>query len=142
MAILRTGFFWTRMIVVSVMTLTGFWACVGTFETKLALTAVCDNDWQRQVETKAALPVTRANNGFQVLVFNIHDRLLPYSLFSSEAHSEEEVVCIGDLASRYDLVLLQEAFVRPAQVAQYTGHAWADYPLFTEGGGGIGGPFG
>jgi len=112
-------------------------ACVGRMETKPSLSAVCGIDWQRQAGIpKAALPESQSGQGLQVLVFNIHDRLLPGSLFASEAHTEEEVACIGDLASRYDLVLFQEAFVRPSQLARYTGHAWADHPMFTEGGGG------
>ena len=112
-------------------------ACVGKFETKPALTTTCQTDWQPQVglyERDISHPTE--NKGLQVLVFNIHDRLLRNSLFSSEAHTEEEVVCIGDLASRYDLVLLQEAFVRPSQLARYAGHAWADHPVFSQGGGG------
>jgi hypothetical protein len=68
-------------------------------------------------------------------VWNIHDRLLPGSLFSSGGHSEEEVACIGDLAKQFDLVLFQEAFVRPAQLARYTEHTWSDHPMFTQGGG-------
>ena len=82
------------------------------------------------------LPDSVAHDGLHVLVWNIHDRLLPGTLFSSGGHSEEEVACIGDLAAQFDLVLFQEAFVRPAQLARYTGHAWADHPLFSEGGGG------
>jgi hypothetical protein len=112
-------------------------ACVGTMETKPALTAACGIDWQGKAGiTKAELPESHPSQGLQVLVFNIHDRLLPGSFFSSDAHTDEEVACIGDLASRFDLVLFQEAFVRPAQLARYTGHAWADYPHFTDGGGG------
>lgn len=112
-------------------------ACVGTMETKPALTAVCGIDWQGKAGiTKADLPESSATQELHVLVFNIHDRLLPGSLFSSDAHTEEEVACIGDLASRFDLVFFQEAFVRPAQIARYTGHTWADHPRFTEGGGG------
>ncbi len=45
-------------------------------------------------------------------------------------------MCVGDLAKKFDLVLAQEAFVRPAQLAHYTGHAWAHHPLFKKGGGG------
>ena len=112
-------------------------ACVGTRETKSALTAVCGMNWQGKAGiTKHDLPESSASHELHVLVFNIHDRLLPGSLFSSDAHTEEEVACIGDLASRFDLVFFQEAFVRPAQLARYTGHAWADYPHFTGGGGG------
>lgn len=112
-------------------------ACVGTMETKPALTALCGIDWQEKAGImKTDLPELSINRKLHVLVFNIHDRLLPGSLFSSDAHTEEEVACIGDLASRFDLVFFQEAFVRPAQLARYTGHVWADYPHFTEGGGG------
>ena len=75
-------------------------------------------------------------NGLHVLVFNIHDRLLRRSVFSNNGHTEEEVTCIGDLAAQFDLVLFQEAFVRPAQIARYTGHVWAHHPLFSKGGGG------
>lgn len=124
-------------VMVFAIALTIFNACVGKFETKPELTTACQTDWQRQVKLHEP-EVSNAieNKGLQVLVFNIHDRLLPGSLFSSEAHTEDEVVCIGDLASKYDLVLFQEAFVRPSQLARYAGHAWADHPIFSEGGGG------
>ncbi|MDR4495546.1 MAG: hypothetical protein R3B74_14260 [Nitrospirales bacterium] len=106
-------------------------------ETKPDLTIACGMDWQGKAGiTRDDLPESSANHAFHMLVFNIHDRLLPGSFFSSDAHTEEEVACIGDLASRYDLALLQEAFVRPAQLARSTGHAWADHPHFNEGGGG------
>ena len=112
-------------------------ACVGSFETKPALTSTCQTDWQQQAGLSASeLPDAESRTGLHVLVWNIHDRLLPGSIFSSKGHSEEEIVCIGDLASKYDLVLLQEAFVRPAQIARYTKHLWADHPSFSEGGGG------
>ncbi|HNP60390.1 MAG TPA: hypothetical protein PKM72_06090 [Nitrospirales bacterium] len=112
-------------------------ACLGKFETKPTLTDPCRLDWQKQAGiAKADLPDSTVNRGLPVLVFNIHDRLLSDSFFSSEAHTEGEVACIGDLASMFDLVLFQEAFVRPAQLAHYTKHAWANHPLFTEGGGG------
>ncbi|MDH5562834.1 MAG: hypothetical protein OEY91_04325 [Nitrospirota bacterium] len=125
------------MIVAALMVLTLLMACVGKFETKPALTATCGTDWQRQAGIQERdIPDATENKGLHVLVWNIHDRLLPGSLFSSDAHTEGEVACIGDLASRYDLVLFQEAFVRPAQLARYTGHTWADHPLFSEGGGG------
>ncbi len=111
--------------------------CVGSFEAKPALTSNCHIDWQQQAGiTSSALPDTQDRNGLHVLVWNIHDRLLPGSIFSSSGHTEEEIACIGDLAAQFDLVLFQEAFVRPAQIARYTKHAWAEYPLFTEGGGG------
>ncbi|MEO8325066.1 MAG: hypothetical protein ABI618_04400 [Nitrospirota bacterium] len=119
------------------MALTILTACLGKFETKPTLTEPCRLDWQQQAGLEpAALPDSPPSHGLQVLVFNIHDRLLSDSFFSSEAHTEEEVACIGDLASRFDLVLFQEAFVRPAQLAHYTKHAWANHPLFSEGGGG------
>ncbi len=84
----------------------------------------------------ADLPNSPIQDGLHVLVWNIHDRLLPGSLFSGKGHSEEDVVCIGDLASKFDLVLFQEAFVRPAQLARYTNHRWANHPAFEKGGGG------
>jgi len=124
-------------VMVFAIALTILNACVGKFETKPALTSTCHIDWQRQIGLhEREVSHSIENKGLQVLVFNIHDRLLRNSLFSSEAHTEEEVVCIGDLASRYDLVLLQEAFVRPSQLARYAGHVWADHPVFSEGGGG------
>lgn len=125
------------MILVPLFVLTLLSACVGQFDTKSALTATCGTDWQGQAGIhEGEIPDAIERKGLRVLVWNIHDRLLPDSLFSSDAHTEDEVVCIGDLATRYDLVLFQEAFVRPAQLAQYTDHAWADYPVFSEGGGG------
>ncbi len=84
----------------------------------------------------ADLPNSPIPDGLHVLVWNIHDRLLPGSLFSEKGHSEEDLACIGEVAKLFDLVLLQEAFVRPAQIARYTEHAWADHPVFDEGGGG------
>jgi hypothetical protein len=112
-------------------------ACIGKFESKPDLTGVCRTDWQRRAGIDASsLPASTPEPGLHVLVFNIHDRLLPGSIFSNDAHTEDELACIGDLASQFDLVLFQEAFVRPSQIARYTGHAWADHPLFTEGGGG------
>ncbi len=124
------------MIVAALMVLTQLSACVGKFETKPALTATCGTDWQRQAGIHARdLPDARENKGLRVLVWNIHDRLLPGAMFSTSGHTEEEVTCIGDLASQFNLVLFQEAFVRPAQIARYTKHAWADHPLFPDGGG-------
>ena len=111
--------------------------CVGQFETKPALTATCNIPWHLAAGLpEHNVPPPTQNQGLHVLIWNIHDRVLPGSLFASDAHTEEEVVCIGDLASRYDLVLFQEAFVRPAPLARYTGHMWANHPVFTEGGGG------
>jgi hypothetical protein len=111
-------------------------ACVGKFETKATLTSACHQEWQQQARIPASvLPDSVAHDGLHVLVWNIHDRLLPGSLFSSGGHSEEEVACIGDLAKQFDLVLFQEAFVRPAQLARYTEHTWSDHPIFTQGGG-------
>lgn len=125
------------LVVLPMMALTMVSACLGKFETKPTLTEPCRLDWQQQAGlSEADLPDTTVSHEFSVLVFNIHDRLLSDSFFSSEAHTEEEVACIGDLASQFDLVLFKEAFVRPAQLAQYTTHAWANHPLFTEGGGG------
>ena len=127
----------TVCIIFSVIALAGLCACVGQFETKPTLTSVCHIDWQGQAGIAAAgLPPSTPSKGLHVLVFNIHDRLLPGSVFSKSGHTEEEVACIGDLASKFDLVLVQEAFVRPAQLARYTGHAWTNHPLFSEGGGG------
>ncbi|TFG63117.1 MAG: hypothetical protein E4H32_04850 [Nitrospirales bacterium] len=120
------------MILAALMGLTLLSACVGKFETKNVLTATCGTDWQRQAGIhERDIPDGTEKKGLRVLVWNIHDRLLPDSIFSSDAHTEEEVACIGDLASRYDLVLFQEAFVRPEQLVRYTGHAWANHPLFT-----------
>lgn len=128
---------WNRQIVLPVIALSALGACAGKFETKPTLTATCRTDWQQQagIET-SALPASTATNGLHVLVLNIHDRLLGESNVSRGGHTEEGVACIGNLASQFDLVLFQEAFVRPAQIARYTGHAWAHHPLFTEGGGG------
>lgn len=125
------------MIIWSVIVLTVLSACVGKFEAKPTLTSTCQIDWQGQAGIDASvLPDSTPDDGLHVLVLNIHDRLLPGSMFSNGGHTEEAIVCIGDLASRFDLVLFQEAFVRPAQIARYTEHAWADHPLFSEGGGG------
>ncbi|MGB0911856.1 MAG: hypothetical protein ACPGYT_15965 [Nitrospirales bacterium] len=126
-----------RKIVLCAISWTMLSACVGQFETKPSLTSVCRTDWQQQAGIEAsALPDPHAATGVSVLVFNIHDRLLGDANDSKGGHTEEEVACIGDLASQYDLVLFQEAFVRPAQIARYTKHPWAHHPLFTEGGGG------
>ncbi|GJL55591.1 MAG: hypothetical protein NPIRA02_27230 [Nitrospirales bacterium] len=110
-------------------------ACVGKFETKPTLTETCQTDWQSGIDI-SELPGSTTTNGLHVLIWNIHDRLLGESNVSKGGHTEEEVVCIGDLAKQFDLVLFQEAFVRPAQIARYTRHAWADHPVFEEGGGG------
>jgi len=121
---------------VALLVLATLAACVGKFETKATLTSACNLDWQQQARIPATmLPDSIADEGLHVLVWNIHDRLLPGSLFSSGGHSEEEIACIGDLATQFDLVLFQEAFVRPAQIARYTEHAWSDHPMFTQGGG-------
>ncbi len=137
MPIFKKSLWESGLILLSLMALTMLSACLGKFETKPTLTEPCRLDWQQQAGlAEAALPDSTGSHGLSVLVFNIHDRLLSDSFFSSEAHTEEEVTCIGDLASKFDLVLFQEAFVRPAQLAQYTEHAWANHPLFTEGGGG------
>lgn len=137
MDIPRTSRYSIRTILNSLLVLAMLTACVGKIETKPILTSACHIDWQKQAGiTSAILPHSKVDDGLHVLVFNMHDRLLPGSLFSSGGHSEEEVACIGDLATQFDLVLFQEAFVRPAQIAGYTKHAWADYPLFAEGGGG------
>ena len=73
---------------------------------------------------------------FWYLIFLTTFFLLSDSFFLSVAHTEEEVACLGDLASKFDLVLVQETFVPPAQLAQYTKHAWRNHPFFTGGGGG------
>ncbi len=136
MHITKTCQFLSSKILLLVVALSVLSACVGKFETKPALTSRCQIDWQLQAGiAAAALPNTYSSNGLHVLVWNIHDRLLPGSMFSTSGHTEEEVTCIGDLASQFDLVLFQEAFVRPVQLALYTGHAWANHPMFTEGGG-------
>ncbi len=112
-------------------------SCAGKFETKPALTDVCRTAWLEAANINPAqLPNSDSATGFHVLVWNIHDRLLGDSNISKGGHTEEEVVCIGDLAKRFDLVLFQEAFVRPAQIARYTKHEWASHPIFQEGGGG------
>ncbi len=114
----------------------GLIACVGRFETKATLTSKCHLDWREQARiTDSLLPDSTVAEGLHVLVWNIHDRLLSDSMFSSSGHTEEEVTCIGDVASQFDLVLFQEAFVRPAQIARYTGHVWPNHPRFMEGGG-------
>ncbi|MEO8325519.1 MAG: hypothetical protein ABI618_06700 [Nitrospirota bacterium] len=137
MPMLKARWWESSWLMWPLMALTILTSCLGKFETKPTLTKPCGLDWQQQAGiAKADLPDSPVNHGIPVLVFNIHDRLLSDSFFSSEAHTEEEVACIGDLASRFDLVLFQEAFVRPAQLAHYTKHAWANHPLFTEGGGG------
>ena len=136
MGILRTSNCSISAILAELLVLAMLAACVGKFETKATLTSACHFDWQQQARIPAsALPDSIADEGLHVLVWNIHDRLLPGSLFSSGGHSEEEVACIGDLATQFDLVLFQEAFVRPAQLTRYTGHAWSNHPMFTEGGG-------
>ncbi len=124
-------------IIFFVIALTGLCACAGQFETKPALTSACQIDWQGQTGITADdLPASTPSKGLHVLVWNIHDRLLSDSIFSNGGHTEEEVACIGDLALQFDVVLAQEAFVRPAQLARYTGHDWVNHPLFSEGGGG------
>ncbi len=124
-------------VVASVFACISFSACVGKFETKDTLTAECQRHWQQEAGMDTdALRHSLSREGWHVLVWNIHDRLLPGSLILGKGHSEEDVVCIGDLASKFDLVLFQEAFVRPAQIARYTNHRWADHPVFEEGGGG------
>lgn len=137
MHIPRTRSFLTSMIVLFLIALIGLGACVGKFETKVTLTSPCHLDWQQQAGISASmLPDPIAQGGLHVLVWNIHDRLLPGTLFSSGGHTEEEIACIGDLATQFDLVLFQEAFVRPAQIVRYIKHVWSDHPLFLEGGGG------
>ena len=137
MNILRISNSSISAILVALLVLAMLAACVGKFETKATLTSPCSLDWEQQARMPASmLPDSIAQDGLHVLVWNIHDRLLPGTLFSSGGHSEKEIACIGDLATRFDLVLFQEAFVRPAQIARYTKHAWSDHPLFREGGGG------
>jgi hypothetical protein len=136
MDILRISNCSISAILVELLVLAMLAACVGKFETKATLTSACHQEWQQQARIPASvLPDSVAHDGLHVLVWNIHDRLLPGSLFSSGGHSEEEVACIGDLAKQFDLVLFQEAFVRPAQLARYTEHTWSDHPMFTQGGG-------
>ena len=127
-----------RTMLISWLVLAMLTGCnLGKRETKPTLTSSCDIDWQQQAGiSSSVLPNPNNSDGLHVLVWNIHDRLLPGSIFSSKGHSEEEIACIGDLASQYDLVLFQEAFVRPVQIARYTKHPWADHPFFPEGGGG------
>jgi hypothetical protein len=136
MGILRISNPSISAILVGLLVLAMLTACVGKFETRAMLTSSCHLDWQQEAGIPASvLPDSVVDEGLHVLVWNIHDRLLPGSLFSSGGHSEEEVACIGDLATQFDLVLFQEAFVRPTQLARYTGHAWSNHPMFTEGGG-------
>ncbi len=136
MDILRISNCSISAILVELLVLAMLAACVGKLETKATLTSACHQEWQQQARIPASvLPDSVAHDGLHVLVWNIHDRLLPGSLFSSGGHSEEEVACIGDLAKQFDLVLFQEAFVRPAQLARYTEHTWSDHPMFTQGGG-------
>ncbi|MCA9497845.1 MAG: hypothetical protein KC588_01490 [Nitrospira sp.] len=119
------------------LALTVLSACLGKLETKSTFTKPCRPDWQQQAGlSEAALPDSTVSHGLPVLVFNIPDHLLSDSFFLSVAHTEEEVACLGDLASKFDLVLVQETFVPPAQLAQYTKHAWINHPFFTESGGG------
>ncbi|MCZ6775438.1 MAG: hypothetical protein O7D34_03140 [Ignavibacteria bacterium] len=137
MQIQRAPKYLLRTIVLLVIMFIGLNGCLGRFETKPVLTSSCNINWQQIAGiTSGILPDSTAADGLHVLVFNIHDRLLPGSVFSSGGHTEEEMACIGDLAKKFDLVLFQEAFVRPAQIARYTKHAWSDHPLFAEGGGG------
>lgn len=111
--------------------------CAGQFETKPYLTETCPIDWEKQAGLSHSSPLHDDNlPGLALLVFNIHDRILPESSWFHDGKTEASLVCVGDLAKRFDLVLAQEAFVRPAQLARYTGHAWAHHPLFEEGGGG------
>ena len=126
-----------NQVILSVIAAAVLTSCVGKFETKSTITEQCQTDWQQIVGIEAAaLPESSQANGLHVLVLNIHDRLLGESQVSRGGHTEAEVACIGDLAKQFDLVLFQEAFVRPAQIARYTQHAWANHPVFKEGGGG------
>ncbi len=119
MPMLKARSWESSWLVWPLMALTILTACVGRFETKPTLSTPCRLNWQQQAGLgAAALPDSPASHGLQVLVFNIHDRLLPDTCFSSEGHTEDEVSCIGDLASKFDLVLFQKAFVRPAQLAR------------------------
>jgi len=138
MNISRTSSFSIRTMLMPWLVLAMLTACnLGKRETKPTLTSSCNIDWQQQAGIPSSvLPNPNVSDGLHVLVWNIHDRVLPGSIFSSEGHSEEEIACIGDLASQYDMVLFQEAFVRPVQIARYTKHPWADHPFFPEGGGG------
>ncbi|MCA9470544.1 MAG: hypothetical protein MRJ96_10210 [Nitrospirales bacterium] len=112
-------------------------ACVGKFETKPDFTEACLIDWKTQATIdESGLPSVSTGHRVHVLVWNIHDRLLGESAIAKGGHTEGEVVCIGEIATRYDLVLFQEAYVRPAQIARYTNHAWSHHPVFEEGGGG------
>ena len=107
---------------------------LGKRETQPTLTSLCNIDWKQQAKLLSFdLPDPNGSDGLNVLVWNIHDRVLPGSIF--KAHSEDEVACIGKLAKLYDLVLFQEAYVRPVQIAAYTNHDWADHPFFSGGGG-------
>ncbi len=125
---------WIGVTILGILLLAG---CAGTFETKTELTAICQTNWEEQAGIPtSSLPHPEDRKGLHLLVFNIHDRILPASSWFQDGKTEESLACIGDLAKRFDLVFAQEAFVRPAQLARYTRHYWAHHPLFTEGGGG------
>lgn len=112
--------------------------CVGTFSTTPILTDPCQTEWLAVLKQAGiVLPHDRkpTDRNIDVLVFNIHDRVLP-GLFFTDGHTEGEIACIGELAAQFDLVLLQEAWVHQRQLAQFVPHVWADHPLFIEGGGG------
>ena len=103
-------------------------ACAeGKHVQKPTLTAACDTEYQ------IPIPV---EDEFTVLVWNIHDRAHEGSVYSNEWHTEGEITCIAEIAKRYDLVLFQEAFIHPQQIAHATEHPFMNYPAFQEGGGG------
>ncbi|MCA9468726.1 MAG: hypothetical protein KC643_25255, partial [Nitrospira sp.] len=102
MLMTQNGWELANRVIFPLIASTSLVACVGQFETKPALTATCNIPWHLAagLPERDAPPPTH-NQGLHVLIWNIHDRVLPGSMFASDAHTEEEVICIGDLASRY-----------------------------------------
>ncbi len=99
---LKTSWWEGSWLVCPLMALTILTACLGNFETKPTLTEPCRLNWQQQAGLgAAALPDSPASHGLQVLVFNIHDRLLPDTCFSSEGCSPKAVVVTGGLFEPY-----------------------------------------
>ena len=103
-------------------------ACAeGRFVRKPAFTETCGT------QHNTSPPVESA---FTVLVWNIHDRAQPGSVYANDGHTESEVVCIAEIAKQYNLVFLQESFQHPRQIPTATNHTWSHYPIFQTGGGG------
>jgi hypothetical protein len=103
-------------------------ACAeGKFVRKPAFTEQCETQHHT---------VPPVESAFTMLVWNIHDRAQPGSVYANDGHTEAEVVCIAEIAKHYDLVLFQESFQHPLQIPKATRHAWSNYPTFQRGGGG------